>query len=163
MSPSLTDCSLPLIGQVSGAYACSQVTPLDGKLNDKPGLINSLGFFGFSDWLFDGKWEGGSDSSGLFDFSGGSLAGSYTYTGGSDIADLLMLFKSGAGTNLVGYLVAAANGSYASPFLPGAFQVRNTKDISHISVYYRPGRPSTSGGSTGGEPGTGTAGGPPEC
>lgn len=172
ISPSLAACSGSLTGLLPGATACAQVTPLTGKLNDNLGLVNTLGFFGISDWLFDGKWDKGNDSSSLFDFSGNSLAGSYSYTGGSGIADILMLFKSGAGTNLVGYLVTAATGSYVSPFLPGAFPVRNTKDISHISVYYRPGstspgsNPGTgnnasgTGGETAGDSGTVSAGAP---
>lgn len=163
MRPSLSACSDSLTGLLPGATACSQVTPLAGMLNDKPGLVNTLGFFGFSDWLFDGKWENGSDNASLFDFSGNTLAGNYTYTGGSGIADILMLFKSGRGTNLVGYLVTAAAGSYVSPFLPSAFPVKNTKDISHISVYYRPGSTSPgsgTGGETAGGSGTGSAGSP---
>lgn len=149
ISPSLAACSGSLTDLLPGATACSWITPLTSMLNDKPELVNTLGFFGFDDWLFDGKWEEGSDSARLFDFSGDSRAGSYTYTGGSGIADILMLFKSGRGTSPVGYLVAAASGSYVSPFLPGAFPVKNTKDISHISVYYRPGSTSSPGGGDG--------------
>jgi len=43
----------------------------------------------------------------------------------------------GAKPNLVAYLLQSpyGTGTYASPFIPGLFNVRNTKDISHISVY----------------------------
>lgn len=49
-----------------------------------------------------------------------------------------MIFKSGGSTNLVGNLLGAGDGVYTSPLTPEAFGVRNTKDISHISVYYHP-------------------------
>lgn len=134
----LTGCHSSLLGLVTGATACAQVSGSGGHLNDSLALINQLGFFDFADWLFDGKWENGSDQSTLYSFSGNSQSGSFSYTGGDAAGEILMIFKSGAGTNLVGYLLGAGNGTYASPFTPAAFGVKNTKDISHISVYFRP-------------------------
>lgn len=149
----LTDCHSSLLGLVSGATACAQVSAPGGHLNDSLALINQLGFFDFADWLFDGKWENGSDQSTLYSFSGDDQSGSFSYTGGDAAGEILMIFKSSAGTNLVGYLLGAGNGTYASPFTPAAFGVKNTKDISHISVYYRPRTAPADPGNTPGDTG----------
>jgi len=131
-------------GKVSTATDCTILGPLNGHENDSLTLVNNEAFFGISDWLFDGKWgstvDGFVDGSGLFDFTGGGPSGSFNYVGGASIADIMFIFKDGAGTNLVGYLVTQAGGDYATPFtkLPFPLTGRATvKDTSHISVYYR--------------------------
>jgi len=133
-------------GKVSTATDCSILSPLNGHENDSSTLVNNKAFFGISDWLFDGKWNssgtGFVDTSGLFDFTGGGLSGSFSYVGGTSIADILFIFKDGAGTNLVGYLVTQAGGTYATPFTKPPFPLTGqatVKDTSHISVYYREG------------------------
>lgn len=135
-------------GRVSSAFGCTILAPLDGKQNDTPlpGFVNGEGFFGISNWLFDGKWDGGAtgfvDTSRLFDFAGGGASGGYTYVGGAGIADIMFVFKDGVGTNLVGYLLTAGNGTYATPFTNPPFPLTGKsmqKDVSHISVYYREG------------------------
>ncbi len=140
-------------GKVSTATDCAILGPLDGKKNDTLNptmLVNDEAFFGISDWLFDGKWNssdtGFVDTSGLFDFTGGGPSGSFSYVGGASIADIMFIFKDGAGTNLVGYLVTQAGGNYATPFtnLPFPLSGNSTvKDTSHISVYYRNGEGGT--------------------
>lgn len=136
-------------GKVSTATDCTILGPLNGHENDSLNptmLVNDEAFFGISDWLFDGKWnsvgQGFVDSSGLFNFTGGGSSGSFSYVGGASIADIMFIFKDGAGTNLVGYLVTQAGGDYATPFtnLPFPLTGNSTvKDTSHISVYYREG------------------------
>lgn len=141
-------------GKVTTATNCTILAPLDGKQNDNPmpGFVNANAFFGFSDWQYDGKWEedksiGGfaeKDGLDLFDFSGGAQGGSFTYTGGANaITDIMFVFKDGKGTNLVGYLVPKANGSYSSPFTDPPFPLPGNStlhDVSHITVYYREGQ-----------------------
>lgn len=131
-------------GKVSTATACTILGPLDGKENDKLTptlLVNDEAFFGITNWLFDGKWEGSSDGSSLFNFTGGAQSGSFTYLGATGISDIMLIFKSGKDTNLVGYRVPKDNGTYATPFTKPPFNLNgNTaKDVSHISVYYREG------------------------
>ena len=136
------------------ANNCTILKPLDGNANDQlnPIFVNTEGgFFGITNWLFDGKWDspsqGGTtwtDSSNLFNFVGannsntaGEQSGSFTYTGNASVSDIMFVFKDGAKTNLVGYMVTRNNGTYSSPFTNPPFDVSNTKEISHISVYYR--------------------------
>lgn len=143
-----TDPIYDISGKVSTATDCTILDPLDGQANDtpQPGFVNDQGFFGITNWLFDGKWNstdtGFVDSSSLFNFTGGGPSGAFTYVGASGISDIMFIFKDGAGTNLVGYLVTASNGSYLTPFTDPPFPLSGnsaSKDVSHISVYYRDG------------------------
>lgn len=137
-------------GKVSTATNCTILSPLNGAENDtlNPTLfVNDNSFFGISDWSFDGKWNstvnGFVDSSSLFDFTGGGPAGTFSYEGPlAGISDLMFVIKDGAGTNLVGYLVTASDGTYSTPFTNPPFPLSGqskVKDVSHISVYYREG------------------------
>jgi hypothetical protein len=87
----------------------------------------------------------------LFNFTGGKTSGTYSYVGGSPVpSDVILVFKDGDGTNLVAYLLQSPyGGTYSTPFTNPPFPTNNgaTKDISHISVYYRPGE---GGGDEGG-------------
>jgi len=145
---SCTGTGYDISGKVSNAFDCTILGPLNGNQNDNPlpGFVNGEAFFGISDWLFDGKWNssdnGFVDSSSLFDFTGGGVSGGYTYVGGAGIADIMFVFKDGADTNLVGYLLTAGNGTYSTPFTNLPFPLSGNsaqKNVSHISVYYREG------------------------
>jgi hypothetical protein len=117
-------------------------------LNTNPITVNAEQFFGFTDWQFDGKWElpdtgPGTDSSARVNFSGGQ-SGTWNFVDSSGVADFLFVFKDGADTTRVGYRVAPNPGcspcTYASPFINPPFPVGDkTKNISHISVYFREG------------------------
>lgn len=137
-------------GKVSTATNCTILSPLEGNQNDtlNPTLfVNDNSFFDISDWSFDGKWDSTDnsfvDSSSLFDFTGGGPSGTFSYEGPLvGISDLMFVFKDGAGTNLVGYLVTADDGTYSTPFTKPPFPLTGqstAKDVSHISVYYREG------------------------
>ena len=137
-------------GKVSTATNCTILGPLDGNENDKlnPTLVvNDEGFFKITNWLFDGKWDSPPkdtgpafiDTSNLFNFTGGGQSGSFSYLGATGISDIMFIFKSGDDTNLVGYLVTQSSGIYSTPFTNPPFDVKNPKDVSHISVYYRTG------------------------
>lgn len=134
--------------KVSTTTACTILAPLDGAANDvpQPGFVNGAGFFGITDWLFDGKWEGtnsGFVDNGVdyFNFTGGSQSGTYAYVGPASLSDFMFVFKDGGDTNLVGYRLGATSGTYSTPFTepPFSFPGDNARDISHISVYYRQG------------------------
>lgn len=138
--------------RVSDSIGCTILSPLNGQVNDSVNppestyTVNVNSFFGFNTWKFDGKYENGTDASSLFNFTGGGQSGTYTFVGSNIYSDLMLVFKAGAGTNLVGYLlnVTTPSGTYASPFSDPPFDLpgnSSTKDISHISVYYRAGDP----------------------
>lgn len=150
--------------KVSTAYDCTILLPLNGNDNDtpQPGFVNDKAFFGITDWAFDGKLLDTPDSS-FFDLTSGSdsLSGGFTYTGPTTgIEKIMMVFKDGSSTNLVGYLVTANDGSYSTPFTEPPFSFTGgttSKDISHISVYYQ--SSSSTGGSTTTSGGGTTSGG----
>jgi hypothetical protein len=136
-------------GKVSTKTDCTILGPLDGHQNDSLTLVNNEGFFGIADWLFDGKWDntdaGFVDTSDLFKFTGSGSAGTFTYAGGAGISDIMFIFKDGAGTNLVGYLVTQLAGDYSTPFTSQPFPLTGqatVKDMGHLSVYYREGEGS---------------------
>lgn len=144
---------------------CTILLPLNGADNDSETLVNAKGFFGINTWTFDGKYDdigtvSGTESpiSKLFDFTGNNQSGSFTYNashGLGSIDKIMMVFKDGGDTNLVGYLVSPKGGSYSSPFIepPFDFPGEPPRAISHISVYYTTSSSSTSGGGEVPEPG----------
>ena len=138
--------------RVSTATACTILAPLGGPItgqaNDtpQPGFVNGQAFFGINNWLFDGKWDlPSSDNSNYFNFTGftgGGQLGTYTYAGPTTISDFMFVFKDGNDTNLVGYRLGGTSGGYLTPFTEPPFSFKGgatSKDVSHISVYYRNG------------------------
>lgn len=131
--------------KVEGSIECERlaVAPDGNSANDDEDLVNDEVFFGIDTWTLDGKYEeqrglGYVDSSSLFDFTGDGQSGTYSYVGiAPHPASIMLVFKSGENTNLVAYLLQNpyGTGDYESPFIPGLFNVNETKDISHISVY----------------------------
>jgi PEP-CTERM motif len=110
-------------------------------LNTNPLTVNSENFFGINNWAFGGKissdtgYKGtGSGQSGRWDISS-------VFQNTWD--DVMLIFKSGNGTKLVGYMVedGKTSGEWTSPFEKSAFNFsgNGTKDVSHISVYYKTG------------------------
>ena len=101
--------------------------------------VNEAGFFGSSDWQFSGKL-------GVGGFAGDGEGQSGTWDISDVIQDswedVMLVFKSGKGTQLVGYQVAdgVTSGDWESIYEKsvGSFDIRgkNAKDVSHISVYY---------------------------
>jgi len=122
------ECPANIADNVSNATDCEYSEAADQDfLNTNPITVNAEEFFGQNDWTFVGKDETGGQS-GSFDFS--SFAGSVG-------SQLMVVFKSGNGTTLVGYLISGLTGNWTSPFENPPFNVRNTKDVSHISLYTR--------------------------
>jgi len=159
--------SYDLTGMVTGTTGCLILNPLDGQVNDSVNpppstyTVNTENFFGINTWLFDGKYEAGGagDSSSLFDFSGDSTSGTYAFVGSNTYSNLMFVFKDGADTNLVAYLLSqpAGSGTYSTPFTEPPFDLSGNSlmhQISHISVYYTVGE---GGGGTGEVPEPATA------
>jgi hypothetical protein len=114
--------------------------------------VNTESFFGINDWLFDGKYEadGGMDTSSLFKFTGDGTSGTYKFEGANIYSNLMFVFKDGADTNLVAYLLSipAGSGTYSTPFTQPPFDLPGNSishQISHISVYYTEGGGSGTG------------------
>ena len=136
-------CSADISDNVSPNIGCHILEPIGGNANDDLTTINSGDFF-FTDWEFSGKSDPPGTASGdLYVFSGDATSGTFTYIGDipPTVDDVLFIFKDGAGTNLVGYLIdAGVSGTYSTPFedppfsLPGG---STSHEISHISVYFR--------------------------
>lgn len=133
---SLTTCPANITTNVSGAAACeySQASTQD-FLNTAPMTVNADGFFSFTDWVFAGKI---GETAG-FDGSGSGMSGTWSIP---QLAaeDIMLVFKSGSSTTLVGYLLAdgIVSGDWSSPFEnPPFVDLKNTKNVSHISVYTR--------------------------
>ena len=112
--------------------------------NVNPPLVvnESGGFFDIDTWEFEGKiGEGNMAAAG----DGTGQSGDYDLTSFFDglIGDILLVFKDGNNTTLVGYLLSTADlaGSWTTPFTCPPFTSNQggcngfPKDVSHISVY----------------------------
>lgn len=139
-----------LSGKVSTASDCY----IAGTTNDGVGgsdraqwTVNTDAFFDVSDWHLDGKFESGSAqlptlATLAWDAGATNLRGTFTLTEKAlDYENIMFVFKSGANTSLVAYLLEpdSGSGTLSTPFvrLPFVLQGSSTqKAISHISVYY---------------------------
>lgn len=132
-------------GKVTGATNCtiSNQFDQDSVSPNKPLTVNEgEGFFGRTDWMFGGKI--GSNAG--YDGPQGGQSGSWDISKAieDNWGDIMLVFKSGQGTTLVGYQLAdgVESGTWDSPYEKAAFNFNggNIKDVSHISVYYREGK-----------------------
>ena len=138
-------CPTGVADNVSGASACqySNTATQDSVSPNKPLTVNEEKFFGLSTWKFGGKvgentgFKGqGSGQEGIWNIAQALQPTWQT---------VMLIFKSGEGTSLVGYQLqkGVTSGTWDSPFEKPLFNFKNSKDVSHISVYF------TEGGSTG--------------
>lgn len=120
----------------------------DSVAENRALTVNTEAFFGFDDWKYDGKFETGSTRPSTlanFTWDAGKQFYSGTFTlnaAALQYDNLMFVFKSGAGTSLVAYLVdpASGGGEFSTPFVTPAFTLTGgatQKAISHISVYYQ--------------------------
>lgn len=128
-------CPDNIVGNVTGTGACEYSSSATQDFqNVDPLTVNAEAFFTFTDWSFLAKDEadGGLGQSGSW-----ALDSSYW----SLYSDIMLVFKSGSDTTLVGYEVldGTISGTWTSPFENPPFDVKNTKDVSHISYYGRGG------------------------
>lgn len=131
-SAATLSCPSNIADNVSGATACEYSdTATQDFLNTNPITVNAEAFFGVTNWEFVAKDESstGTGQSGTFDFS--AFAAQVT-------GQAMLIFKDGKGTTLVGYLISSLTGTWSSPFENPPFDVRNIKDVSHISLYTAP-------------------------
>jgi hypothetical protein len=130
----VVECPPTLDSLVTGTVDCQYSTTHDQDfLNTDPLTVNlEGGFFGFTDWMFSTKLTENGGQSGTWNI--GSFIDNWS--------SAMLVFKSGSGTNLVGYLVddGVTAGAWSSPFRNPPFSALNAgqiRDVSHISLYFR--------------------------
>lgn len=122
--------TLPL---VTNTVSCEKGAATQDFLNTNPSTVNQEAFFGFTDWTYLTRNDLGEGQSGQWSVDS-SIWNQYS--------DLLLVFKSGKDTTLLGFLVAdgATGGSWQSPFREPEFDFNpdhKIKDVSHITYYVR--------------------------
>ncbi len=91
--------------------------------------INNGNFFGYSDWFVNGEGQVGP----------GGATGTWAIDGADfDAYDYMIVFKSGQGTNLIGFLLNEqfASGSWSTPFTREQFSLLPGKAPSHGVSHY---------------------------
>jgi hypothetical protein len=145
---SIVDPVYDISTKVSGAVDCTLSNETD---NDSETVVNAdLGFFDITNWILGGKLgdngDPGYEGTGteVDDDTGqiGGQSGTYDFSAAFETTwdEIMLVFKDGNGTTLVGYLLnnGVLSGSWATPFLNPPFSApgNGSKDVSHISVYY---------------------------
>ncbi len=132
---------------VTGSNACQYSdTANQDFLNTNPITVNAEAFFGITDWIYAGKHdidegqdELGTANIGLTINPDNNQSGSWSINGDTwaNWENVMLIFKDGNATTLVGYLLdgSSTSGTWLSPFENPPFDVRNTRDVSHISAY----------------------------
>lgn len=131
----VVDCHPTSLTLVSNTVDCEKSSATQDFLNTNPMTVNAEQFFGFNDWVFLDKDEMG-------DNAGQSGNWAVDPSIWDDYSNLLLVFKDGKDTTLLGYLAAngASSGTWESPFREPEFDVNpdsKIKDVSHISYYVR--------------------------
>lgn len=135
-SYSLATCPDEVLSLVSDTTRCQYIDPQTGSLNDRnTDLVNNLKFFERSGWIisnedeyFKSGGESGTNSFSLINFNW------------KDKSDVLLVFKGGNDTTLVGYLLDRDNTDGTFTWTqPWEKLYGKAKDVSHISLYYRQG------------------------
>ena len=119
-------------GLVQYATGCEYSDSENQDNTTDPLVVNTEEFFKLDTWVFWNKDEGatGQGLSGNYDFGAGLPAAAET---------LMIVFKDGQGTFLVGYTVSQTSGTWESPFRNPPFTALGStqiKEVSHISYYY---------------------------
>lgn len=128
-------------GTVSAASDCEYLNNPDQNNVASVGNINNAGFFGFSDWVLNT----GNDQRSVE-----AASGTWAITA-ADFAmyDYMIVFKDGADTNLVAFLLDGpyASGRWSTPFTTEAFTFTNNgngngngptqKNVSHYTIVQR--------------------------
>lgn len=130
-------CESSISGLVSGTSACERSDSANQDFLNTM-TVNTEEFFDINNWVFGGK----------IGKNAGYLGTGEGKTGTWDISsvventwdNIMLVFKSGQGTTLVGYQLedGVTSGSWSSPFLKSVFGFNGgaVKDVSHVSVYY---------------------------
>lgn len=130
----IIDCESSIENKVTGATDCERSTTYNNDVRNLPPPGDPLavnregGFFDFTDWVFLKKDEGSA---------GTGQTGSYHFGGLYD--SMMLIFKDGGDTWIVGYLVETVSGTWSTPFTNPPFTgvKGGPRDNSHLSYYVR--------------------------
>ncbi|MGD8909615.1 MAG: PEP-CTERM sorting domain-containing protein [Chromatiales bacterium] len=126
-------CPGSIAGSVEGAVDCQYSDSDDQDFTDTdPMTVNvDPGLFGIDTWQFLGQ---DTSPDGTLGFSGDWVMPDTLW---SEYENIMLVFKGGVDTTLVGYLLdgVSTSGGWVSPFTYPAFDVMTTKAVSHISYY----------------------------
>jgi hypothetical protein len=142
-----TQPSFNLNDNVTNTVGCQYVDPATNSTNDQGANgfdINTElapGFFGFNDWIRNGNYfDNLSSATGSFDLDTIVFD---TIANWQAASDVLLVLKDGNNVStLVGYLYdQTQDGNFSVVANPWLELYGKSKNISHISVYYREGDP----------------------
>jgi hypothetical protein len=126
---------------VTGVANCTVSTTANQDFLNSMTVNQNGGFFGKTDWAFGGKIGETAGYTGQGNGAGQSGTWNIPALIQQNFKDVMLVFKSGQGTTLVGYLLneGVTSGSWSSPFEKAFFGFNggSIKDVSHVSVYYR--------------------------
>ncbi len=131
-----------LVSRVSPTIGCQISPKTQDFLNPPQGpTVNNEAFFGFSDWIFDGKIGEAGYGSGQGTGTGTGNSWNIFGEAAASAGDILLIFKGG-NNPLVGYLVSpgTTSGTWNNPFTSDVFNFpgqSSEQALSHLSVYYR--------------------------
>jgi len=127
-----------LTPRVQTATNCQYLTPPDPSNVASLTNINAAGFFGFSDWVANSVGNTQLEPA-------GGQSGTWAIANWNPGAfDYMIVFKSGQGTNLIGFLFgeSAGSGTWQTPFLSPPFTLSGQtliRDVSHYTIVQRGG------------------------
>jgi hypothetical protein len=137
------------LAKVDYASACEKsLTATQDFLNTTPITVNQEAFFGYTDWSFLKKDDpAGNGQTGIWSLTNNEWA---------QYSDIMLIFKDGAGTTLLGFTLtpSSTSGNWNSPFTAYEFtnlcmhhdahgnqaaydDCSKIKDVSHLSYYAR--------------------------
>jgi len=139
-------CDGATAGKVLANDGCQYSTTLGNDFLNPTLAVNDEGFFG-GGWTFDFKeltnfGDPADEGPNTLDvsFTGDGSGGTWTFnTPIPSGLEVMFIFKDGQSAlpgTVVGYLISTISGTFMTPFINPAM-TRETKDISHISVYIR--------------------------
>lgn len=118
----------------TAASACQYLTPADSSNVASIANINAAGFFGHSDWVSNSQTQidTPNQSTGSWSISNVNFASN----------DYIIVFKSGANTNLTAFLFneVYASGRWSTPFTEPPFNfpgATTSRDVSHYTIAKR--------------------------
>ena len=164
VSATVTTCPANIADNVDGGIDCeySDSNPANNNPATVTSFVNSEEFFGMSNWMHAGREnEDGSSDAAAIDigfsatFDTPPTSGTWTIAESAFTTwDIMLLFKDGNDTTLVGYFmdnnadvscsIGVCTGDWLTPFENPPFDVQNPREVSYISAYVKdPARPPT--------------------
>jgi hypothetical protein len=130
-----------LFGTSTAVNGCQYIAPSDQNNVASLANVNAAGFFDHGDWQSNGQTQ-------KEDFFSSGLAGLWSIANVDFAAfDYMIVFKDGRDTNLIAFSFNElfSFGSWSSPFQNPPFEnLKQTKEVSHLSIFRRGGEQQVS-------------------